>query len=134
MRIGLLLVPVLVLGACAGSNDDGASWDQTVTDFVSAICPPANTCSPGDHAACEQDVRTDLDQARSMLDAAGQERCIHCLQVKTDLVGDIVAQSCQSTPDQDQQVFDACDLDPSVDYDGDGTANNDDDEACAGFP
>jgi hypothetical protein len=31
-------------------------------------------------------------------------------------------------------VFDACDLDPTVDYDHDGTANNDDDEACAGFP
>lgn len=134
MRIGMSLVSVLVLAACGGSNDGGASWDDTVTDFVTAICPPANTCTSGDPAACEQDVRTDLADAKAMLDADGQERCIHCLQVKTDLIGDIVAQSCQPTADQNQQVFDACDLDPIVDYDNDGTANNDDDEACAGFP
>lgn len=86
----------------------------------------------GDATECQQDVRTDLDQARSMLEAAGQERCVHCLQVKTDLIGEIT--NCQPTAAQNQQVFDACDLDPDVDYDQDGTANNDDDEACAGLP
>ena len=31
-------------------------------------------------------------------------------------------------------IWAACDLNPNVDYAGDGGINNDEDEACAGFP
>jgi hypothetical protein len=59
---------------------------------------------------------------------------MHCLAVKADLIPSVVDQGCQPTPAQDQDVYDACDLDPTTDYDEDGDTGNDDDEACAGFP
>jgi hypothetical protein len=124
------------LVACGGGGSGGGTgddWDATVEDFRQAIC--TNACVPtGGQASCLADVKSDLDGARAVLDAAGEAACLHCLDVKASLIAEVAANGCQSTAAQDAEVFAACDLDPAVDFDGDGTADNDDDAACAGAP
>jgi hypothetical protein len=128
---------LFVLAACGGGGDGGADagsdpWDTHVAAFAQAIC--TSTCSPGDPATCQSDVIADLGEARNLLDAAGQQQCLACLDVKASLVDDVAANGCTSTPQLDAMVYAACDLDPATDFDADGDPANDDDEACAGFP
>lgn len=132
MRTTALLC--LLLCACGGETGDPSDWDATVDDFVAAACVEGEACTGDDPVACEDDVRTDLDDARAELDEAGEDQCMACLEVKAAQFRAIIAAACDEDAADEAAVFAACDLDPTVDYDGDGSVDNDDDEACAGFP
>lgn len=147
-----ILLLVAVLAACGDdggttmvdapmSKEDAApkldaaasSWQDVVDEFANALC--VNSCVPAnEQQQCVADVKADMMSAMTDLDAAGETNCIRCMKKKTELLPAIVAAGCMSTMEQDNQVYAACDLDPNVDYDMDGTPNNDDDEACAGKP
>jgi hypothetical protein len=105
---------LLALAACGG---DAADWDGAVSDFVEGQC--TSTCSVVAEDACRRDVETDLADARTILDDAGEQRCIDCLDAKLRLIPLVEMQGCQPTAAQDAEVTAAC---------GAG------DEACAGFP
>jgi hypothetical protein len=122
-----------VVGACGGGEGGGDAWDSQASAFANAIC--VNDCvDPNESDACVADVTADLDDARVELDDAEEAACLECLRVKAELIPDVEANECESTEDLDEQVFAACDTDPSTDFDDDGDPTNDDDEACAGFP
>jgi hypothetical protein len=149
----LALMLALAAAACGGGDDSSASpdappgtpdaatptpdaaatWDEAVADFIHLACVEIAECAEPS-ATCMADMTTDFADAMAALDAAGEQRCIHCLEAKIALGHDFIANHCQPGDIDPQTVYAACDLDPTVDYDGDGTANNDHDEACAGFP
>ena len=56
----------------------------------------------------------------------------HCMDAKTSEADRSLCDN--RNPVDPDVIAAACDLDPEVDYDGDGVADNDDDEACAGYP
>ncbi len=133
MRL-LAIAAILISSACGG--DDGAStgFADAVDDFVLAACDEAATCTGDDPTDCEADVRTDLADAEAALDATGEAQCIACLDAKATQLRAWADAACDDGALDEAAVYEVCDLDPVVDYDGDGTADNDDDEACAGFP
>jgi hypothetical protein len=114
-------------------SEDKETWQDVVDDFAEAIC--VNDCVvPSEQQSCVTDVKADMTDAKAALTDKNEANCIKCMKKKTELIPAVVANTCQSTAAQDMEVYAACDLDPNTDYDGDGTANNDDDEACAGRP
>jgi hypothetical protein len=123
----------LIAAACGGGDDSGGSWDDVVDDFVDATCVDYEPCTGADPVACDTDVRTDLADARDELDDAGEAACIDCLAAKAAVIRDVLP-ACQPGGDDIATIIAACDTDPAVDFDGDGTADNDDDEACNGHP
>lgn len=123
--------PLLILLAACGGG--GSPWDDGVDDFVAATCVEYADCTGDDPATCESDVRADLGDAEAELDDAGEAACLECLATKAEVVRSI-AEDCQPMAEDIAAIVAACDTDPTVDFDGDGTPDNDDDEACAGFP
>jgi hypothetical protein len=121
----------MALGLLACGNSAGTpSFDEAGAAFLDALC--TSPCVGDNEAECRSDVTIDLADIEAELDAAGEARCARCLDVKADILATLA--TCQASPDQDAAVAAACDLDPAVDFDGDGTADNDDDEACIGLP
>jgi hypothetical protein len=125
---------VLALSACGGGEGEADLFAEAVDRFAPTFCALNAQCFQVDPAACEADVRTDLGDAEAALDDAGEARCVGCLDVKTEELQKIADAQCDPAAADEAAVFAACDLDPAVDFDGDGTTDNDDDEACAGFP
>lgn len=110
------------------------SFDEELPAFRKAYCDRAVACIGQDRAMCETEVNTDMADAKAALDAAGEMRCARCMKVKAIEVAKVVAANCNAAAGNAEAIFDACDLNKSVDYDGDDNPGNDDDEACAGFP
>ena len=126
----------MLLAACGGDpvgNTSPSTWNDAVNAFIDATCNDATTCTGDDPAQCTTDVTADMAQAKSMLDETGQAQCIQCMNARAQAARDF-AITCDMADIDFAAVYAACDLDPSMDYDGDGTPDNDDDEACAGFP
>jgi hypothetical protein len=111
-----------------------SDFDTSVDNFTVLICQVGDVCVDQDPVACETDVRTDLADAEEILDEAGEAQCIECLDAKAIELQKLLDADCDVTVLDNAAVFAACDLDPAVDFDGNGTADDDDDEACAGFP
>lgn len=131
----LVLAMVLVLTACGGDGgSSGSAFDSTLPDFIDTGCDLEATCFGEDRADCVSDVTTDMASAKEALDEAGEDRCALCMLVQIEEAQKILDAACDVGAANVQAVYDACDLDPAVDYDGDGTNDNDDDEACAGYP
>jgi hypothetical protein len=131
------LVGLACVVGCGGSSNtanDDARWDDGVASFAAATCD--SPCETSDHTVCKSDLVEDFMAARDELDASGGSRdaCLACLRAKTDAAPLVAANHCTPTAAIDQMVFAICDLDPKVDYDGDGILDNDDDEACGGYP
>jgi hypothetical protein len=110
------------------------SFDEELPAFRKAFCDRAVTCISQDRAMCEAEVDTDMAAAKAQLDEAGEVRCARCMHVRATEIAKVVAASCNAAAGNADAIFAACDLDKSVDYDGDDNPGNDDDEACAGFP
>ncbi len=115
-----------------GSN--AGTFDEELPSFSTTICDHAVMCIGQDRATCEADLAADMADAKAQLDEAGEQRCARCMDVKTAELGKIVAANCNHTAADANAIFAACDLDKTVDYDGDDNPGNDDKEACAGFP
>ncbi len=131
MRCALLLL--LLVAACGGGGEDTIDWDEGVDDFVDAACYDFDACNNEEPDDCEADVRFDLNDARSELVDTGFQECLACLAAKAEAFR-AAAATCQIAADDEAAIYAACDLNPLFDYDGDGTVDNDDDEACAGYP
>ena len=128
---------LVLLVACSGvdSSPNGAgSFDDEVVRFRDTICEVGARCSGEDLVACKTDVTTDMNDAKAALDQAGQARCATCVHVKRVEAQRILDAACDFAAADIVAVLDVCDLDPAIDYDQDGTPDNDDDEACAGYP
>lgn len=108
------LVALLALAACGGNTAD---WDGAAADYEEGLC--TSTCRVQAEDTCRRDLRTDLAEAKALLDPAGEQRCIACLDTKLRLIPVVEMQGCQPTAEQDAEVVAACGAD---------------DEACAGFP
>ena len=131
----LMLAMVLVLTACGGDGgSSGSAFDSTLPEFISAGCELEATCFGDDQAACEADVTADMADAKEALDEAGEDQCALCMLAKIEQGNAILEAACDVGAADPQAVYDACDLDAATDFDMDGTADNDDDEACAGYP
>jgi hypothetical protein len=160
-RLLLLLVVLGFLSGCSGGGDSGddagtggdggvrddadrppidgpvvvvGSFDEELPAFRKAFCDRAVTCIGQDRAMCETEVNADMADAKAALDAAGEMRCARCMHVKATEIAKVVAANCNAAAGDAEAIFAACDLDRTVDYDGDDNPGNDDDEACAGFP
>jgi hypothetical protein len=112
MRTALAVLTVVV--ACGG---DAADWDGAVADYEEGLC--TSTCRVQTEDACRRDIQADLTDARALLDPAGEQRCIDCLDTRLRLIPLVEVQACQPTAAQNTEVVAAC-----------GAS----DEACAGFP
>ena len=139
----MLLTAMMAFATACGSGDDGGGgggggggddWDTTIEALVDTLCVDGAACTGDDPGQCEGDVRTDMADARAQLDAAGEARCLACLDVKMRELRKIIAASCDVAAADTDAIYAACDLDPATDYNGDDDPANDDDEACAGFP
>jgi len=118
--------------------DAGADWDSVLQDFIAAVCSVEQACFPGDPpepvSRCIDDITTDMADARAELDVAGEQACIECMRAKTAAAIELESAECNEGAVDINPVFAACDLDSTADFDGDGIPDNDDDEACAGYP
>lgn len=124
------MVLVGVLAACGG----GPSWEEVVDRYADAVCHGFAACgAPGEPEACIAEVQTDLAETRAQLPSEREEQCMDCLATVADIVPAVVDNGCESTTAQDARIYAACDLDPAVDYDGDGDPANDDEQACDGL-
>lgn len=143
--MSLLLVVLTIALGCGGEEGgdppgDGppgpaaGTFDEELPAFRTATCDHAVRCIGQDRAMCEADLTADMADAKAQLDDAGEARCARCMHAKTTEIGKIVAAGCNHMAADANAIFAACDLDPAVDYDGDGNRGNDDDEACAGYP
>jgi hypothetical protein len=110
------------------------SFDDEVPPFLKAFCDLAALCAGQSRPMCEADVNTDMAQAKAQLDDAGELRCARCMHIRAIETANIVAANCNHLVADAEAIFAVCDLNPDVDYDGDGNAGNDDDEACLGLP
>ncbi len=128
-RVAILVV--LGIGACADDKaPPGDPYDVAVANYIEVACTSA--CRSGQEDQCRADVSEKLTRVKLALDAAAQARCITCLDTKAGLVPELAA--CMPTADQTAMVVAACDLDPTIDSDGDGIPDNDYSEACGGEP
>lgn len=126
---------VFGLSSCGGGDDDAVgSFDDELPSFRTTLCDVAATCAGQNRAMCEADVSADMADAKAQLDDTGELRCARCMHVKTVEGAKILDASCDLRAASEAAILAECDLNPAADYDGDGTAGNDDDEACAGFP
>lgn len=138
-RLAFIVLASIVLAstfACSDgvSGDPQSGFDAEAARFTDLICRYAVSCGPTPDAACKSDVETDLADAKAQLDEAGEARCAECLNAKSIELQKVFDDACNIRAADEDAIFAACDLDPAVDYDGDGTPDNDDDEACAGKP
>jgi hypothetical protein len=117
-----------------GVDAEVASFGEAVDRFVMTLCIDAAVCTGDDQISCEDDALADLGHAMVVLDDAGEQQCIACLDAKVEELEEWIDDDCNEDAVDQDNIVEACDLDPTTDYDGDGTADNDDDEACAGFP
>lgn len=130
-----ILTLVLAAAACEGGKGGGTgSFDDEATAFADISCRLGAECFGASEPTCVADIETDMADAKAQLDDAGEQACIECMSVKATEIQKILDANCDIRAGSEAAVFAACDLDPAVDFDGDGTADNDDDEACAGFP
>lgn len=131
--IGFLTLAMI---ACGGGSGGGTgNWDDEVAQLAATGCALGATCfGDTEKEMCEADVVADMADARAQLDDTGELQCIECMNVKSVEMQKILDADCDIRAASEAAVFAACDLDPAVDFDGDGTVDNDDDEACAGFP
>jgi hypothetical protein len=151
------LAILLVVAACGGDGGNGgdddttgdpdappahpdavpdaraATWSETVDDYIDTACVEIEACMPPIDN-CVQEFTADFADATAALDDSGEQQCIPCLAAKIDLMRAYIANGCSGTGVDVTPIFAACDLDPNADYDGDGVAGNDHDEACAGYP
>lgn len=113
------LVMALAVMGCGGHGKGGGDeWDVRETMFAEAACQ--NECVEVSlQEQCIVDIIQDLDQAREILADSEEAQCIECMQVKTELIPQFVANQCETTANLDAQIAAAC---------------GDNDEACAGFP
>ena len=122
---------ILFVAACAADDSDSqtgaGSFDQELPSFVATLCEVDASCFGADENTCRQDVETDMADAKAALDAAGEQRCAECMDVKTREAQKILNAGCDVNAADNAAVLAACDLNPS-----DGVQK--DDEACAGFP
>lgn len=126
---------VLVLGLVVGAACAEPTWQDVVDDYADTICNAAYTCGSSlDVDECIAEVKVELADVRAATTTDAQARCRTCMETVTDVVSDVVERGCMSTAAQDARIYDACDLDPAVDFDRDGNPANDDTEACAGLP
>jgi hypothetical protein len=124
---------VVLAAACGGGSGGGDIWDVRMARFAEAFC--VNSCVPADsQEICVQQVQSDMDQARFVIGTEGEAACLACVQVKTDLMAQIVANNCEASAAVAAMISGACDTDDRSDFDGDGDPGNDQTEACAGFP
>lgn len=131
----LAVLTGLVLAACEGGKGGASgSFDAEVDQLATTTCDLAATCFGEPGESCEADIRMDMADAKAQLDEAGQAACAECMNVKSREIQKILDAMCDLEAGNEPAVFAACDLDPTVDFDGDGTPDNDHDEACAGFP
>lgn len=125
----------LALAGCEGGKGGATgSFDDEAMAFAEVSCQLAADCFGSTDAGCIAEITTDMADAKAQLDEAGQAACIECMSVKAREIQNILDASCDIAAGSEPAVFAACDLDPAVDFDGDGTTDNDHDEACAGFP
>jgi len=108
------LAVLTVVAACGG---DAADWDGAAADYEEGLC--TSTCRVQTEDACRRDLQAALADARALLDPAGEQRCIDCLDTRLRLIPLVELQGCQPTAAQDAEVTAAC------------GAN---DESCAGIP
>ncbi len=122
---------LLVFAACGGVSSDpdtGArSFDDELPGFQMTLCREEAQCGGADEVHCQQDVATDMADAKQLLDEAGEQRCAECMHVKARELQAILDAGCDASAGDEAAVLAACDLDPS---DGEDMP----DEACAGYP
>lgn len=111
-----------------------ANFDTSAENFTVLLCEASDTCFGQDPVACTNDVTTDLNDAQDILDDAGEALCIACLDIKAAQLQDLLDAACDINVLDNAPVLAVCDLDPAVDFDGNGTTDDDANEACAGFP
>lgn len=119
------------------SAGGGGAVDTELADlietFTRLLCEEVGPrCRSIDAQACRADVVNDFDDARASFSPDEEAACAACLQVKIREL-EKLAQSCGATVD-DAAVLAACDLDTTVDADGNGRPDDDDDDACGGAP
>lgn len=142
---GLVSLAAALVTACGDSRertDGGATadgggadgFDEEAARFADVLCEVNETCAGMDRPSCVADILADMADAKAVLDDAGRLRCIQCMETKRTEAPKVVDADCDPEAVDPSPVFAACDLDPAVDFDGDGRADNDHDEACAGFP
>lgn len=122
---------LVLAGACSSTKPPaGDPWDAAVTAYIDAAC--TSPCVSGTEAQCRADLGAAFDRVKPGLDLAGHEQCAACLDLKTQLLGELAG--CMPTADQTRMVNMTCDLDPNSDYDLDGIPDDDYSQACAGVP
>jgi hypothetical protein len=125
-------------GGGGGGGPDGGdspgSFDEEVGPFIDTMCMVESVCFNGDMQACVNDMTTDMADAQAQLDETGEMQCATCMHVKQREAQKILDATCDVNAGDSEAVFAACDLNPNVDFDGNGTPDDDHDEACAGFP
>ncbi|HEU5058546.1 MAG TPA: hypothetical protein VFU21_18565, partial [Kofleriaceae bacterium] len=105
-------------------------WEDAVDGFVSATC----SCPTTDTDICRLDVSDAMEEARGVLDDDEESACIDCLAAKESQLRRKADARCDDDVVDLGAIHAACDLDPATDYDRDGVPDNDDDEACGGYP
>jgi hypothetical protein len=121
-------------GATPDGGESPGTFDEEVGPFIDTMCMVQATCFGADMQMCVTDMTTDMADAQGQLDETGETQCAGCMHVKTREAQKILDAACDVNAGDSEAVFAACDLDPNVDYDGNGTPDDDHDEACAGFP
>ena len=116
--------------ACGDNLSAPDPWDPAVAFYIDEVC--TSSCRSGTEEQCRADLAAEFDRVKPGLDLQAHEECAHCLDVKNRTLGMVV--DCMPTADQNQKVYAACDLDPTVDADNDGDPTDDFSDACGGVP
>lgn len=146
--IGGLFGMALAAAACTGGSGEGGvgigdgggvvggggDWDAVVSSFAESICEMGAQCFGEGKAECLAEIEQEMAAAEVELGPSGQPACIACMNVMSTEADKMMAPDCDVRAINEDAIFAACDLDPTVDFDQDGDPTNDEDEACAGFP
>lgn len=113
MKSAVAVCAVLLLSACGSET-----FEERSEHLARAICSFAEEClDRTDYDNCYQDVVTDMGDAQEELDAAGEEACMKCMEVKIK----VIEQAVDDCSNYDLgQITEAC---------GETTK-----DACAGYP